>query len=356
MDVFESYVSNCLAGTSNNYILKWRDERTVTGRICFKVCEHGTFRYKFLFSNTVDSTFDDGSVSQANLVGDRWHILSAFAGDGGESPEGCAENNLCPVLFENRVQKEVLPGERFWSDTMELTIPEGHYLVFQWTISGNNIPFTPDKIIPSYVKTGDLWTEDVDFPQPHLVACDRSVKKKIAFLGDSITQGLGTRNNRYEFWVAEIGKRLGKEYSVWNLGLGYGRAQDAASNGAWLEKAKKMDLVSVCFGVNDILQGRTKEQLCQDLMTIVSKLSSCGCEVGIFTIPPFDWQGETEKTWKAVNRYIIDEVSKHTKYLFDTVPILGQPFPNENMAKYGGHPDGNGGKALAEEFIASVAL
>ena len=356
MDEFKTYVSNTLAGTSNNYILKWDKEKTVTGRMYFKVCEHGEFDYKFFFSNSVDSTFSDGSVSAANAMGEKWTILSAFAGDGGERIGVFSEDILTPVLFNKSIEKEILPGEMFWSDEIRISIPEGHYLVFQWTIVGNNIPFTPDKIIPSYVKENEDFKECVNFPQPHLVACNRKVKKRTAFIGDSITQGLGTRNDYYEFWVAEIGKKLGNEFSVWNLGLGFGRAQDAASNGTWLSKAKKMDLVSVCFGVNDIIQGRNKEQICDDLLHTVLELKNNGCEVGIFTIPPFDWEGENEKTWRFVNQYIVNEVSKYTDYLFDTVKVLGELSPNDNKAKYGGHPDGNGGMALAKSFIESVNI
>jgi hypothetical protein len=356
MSEFKNYVSNTFVGTSNNYILKWDKEKTITGRMYFKVCEHGEFDYKFLFSNTVDSTFADGSVSVANMLGGKWTILSAFAGDGGEKISEFDQAILSPVLFSQNIEKDVLPGELFWSDEIKLSISKGHYLVFQWTIVGNNMPYTPDKIVPSFIKENDNFIECVDFPQPHLVACNRKVNKRISFFGDSITQGLATRNDYYEFWVAEIGKKLGNEFSVWNLGLGYGRAQDAASDGVWLSKAKEMDLVSVCFGVNDILKGRTKEQICDDLLHIVLELKNSGCGVGIFTIPPFDWEGENEKTWRFVNQYILDELSEYTDYLFDTVKVLGELPPNDNKAKYGGHPDGNGGMALSNSFIESVHI
>lgn len=108
------------------------------------------------------------------------------------------------------------------------------------------------------------------------------------------------------------------------FGLGYGRAQDVASDGAWLEKAAQIDLVSVCFGVNDILQGRNQTQICQDLLKIVQLLTHFGCDVGIFTLPPFNWTGENGKTWRAVNQYLTTELAKQTAFVFDTVPALGQ--------------------------------
>ena len=88
----------------------------------------------------------------------------------------------------------------------------------------------------------------------------------------------------------------------------------------------------------------------------MQELKNSGCSVGIFTIPPFDWKGENEKTWRYVNQYIESELSKRTDYFFDTVNVLGENPPNDNMAKYGGHPDGKGGRALAESFIQSVTI
>ena len=82
-------------------------------------------------------------------------------------------------------------------------------------------------------------------------------KARIAFIGDSITQGCGTTYNGYKQYAAVAAGRLGEDYAFWDLGLGYARGSDAATDGIWLYKAKQNDLVSVCFGVNDILQGHS---------------------------------------------------------------------------------------------------
>ncbi|MEG1996521.1 MAG: SGNH/GDSL hydrolase family protein, partial [Oscillospiraceae bacterium] len=283
-NLFKEYVSNTVAGTSNNYILKLDAPKKITGRIYVKVNEYGEFDYRFFFSNNVDSTFADGAVAHVGLKGGKWEIISAFAGVSNTADPNSKSITFLPVTFNSETKKEVYPGEMFWSDCVKLDIKPEQYLFFEWTVFGNNIPFTPDKIVESFVKTETGFTPCVDFAQPHLFGCNRLVKKRIAFFGDSITQGLGTRDGLYEFWVAKIAQTLGNDYSVWNLGLGYGRAQDAAQNLSWAYKAKQADLVSVCFGVNDILQGRTANQICADLKTIVTILKSAGCEVGIFTV------------------------------------------------------------------------
>ncbi len=67
--------------------------------------------------------------------------------------------------------------------------------------------------------------------------------------------------NSYEHWNAVVAENLGSQYGFWNLGLGYGRAADAATDGAWFFKAKQNDIVVVCYGVNDIFQGFTISEI-----------------------------------------------------------------------------------------------
>lgn len=103
--------------------------------------------------------------------------------------------------------------------------------------------------------------------------------------GDSITQGVRTALDGYEYWVARIAEGLGARYGVWNLGSGWARAYDAAADGAWLGKVKHGQgehpgsQVILALGVNDIdIGARTAEQLLGDLETIISLLKK--------TIPP----------------------------------------------------------------------
>ena len=113
-----------------------------------------------------------------------------------------------------------------------------------------------------------------------------------------------------------------RDYSIWNLGLGFGRAYDAARDGAWLYRARKMDSVVVCFGVNDILRGRSAQQLCGDLETIVSLLQQSGCRVVLFTTPPFDlFTPEQQKVWREVNQFV--RAADFPDAVFDIASVLG---------------------------------
>lgn len=349
---FESYYSNTVVGTNNNFILK-REFESKTSAIYYKVQNAGKNIYRFCFSNNVDSTYGDGTECQANRLGGNWKIISAFAGDGGAYGQPHITEELVPVRFSGGFEKNVLPGEMFWSDEIELNIPENHYLCFELTFGGKNIPFSPDKIVPSFSQTEDGFKEDKDFPQPVFVGIKRKKSRKIVFLGDSVTQGLGTTPDKYEFWAARLAELLGSKFSFWNLGLGCGHAYDAATDGGWLEKAKTGDSVFVCFGINDINMHRSVSNICDDIMHIIGVLKESGCRVFLLSVPPFDMIGEDGEKWYAVNDFLRDVAAKSTDGYFDVSAVIGKPSPNNHMSLYGPHPDGNGGTALSNALYAA---
>jgi hypothetical protein len=67
-------------------------------------------------------------------------------------------------------------------------------------------------------------------------------------------------------WLPE---KLPERCSVWDLGIGYARAADAATDGEWLKRAKQCDKVHVCFGVNDTLRNYRAEEILQNLQRII---------------------------------------------------------------------------------------
>lgn len=356
MDMFKKYTSNTLCGTSNNFMLTGEVER-FTCRAFVKPYEYGDFTWRFWFSNACDSTYAEGSVSYANRPGGRWRIISASVADGGDTVGGPTSAET-PVTFGGEPGREVAPGEKFWSDEVQLSVAEGNYLVWTWTLEGNGIPCTPDSQIPCFRADGEGWREDKIIPKPNLLACDRGERTRLVFIGDSITQGCGTGFDKYDFWAAEISKRLDrKHWAVWNTGLGFGRAYDAVTDGAWLYRAKTAgDVVIVCFGVNDTARGRSADDLWRDLRRISRTLRASGAKVILFTIPPFDFTGDRESRWREVNRRIREADKTVADGVFDLAAVLGHPAPEDNRALYGGHPDGNGGRAAAEEFIRQDIL
>ena len=350
----QGFFSNTFAGTCNNDTLFLDKEKTITSRIFYKASVVGKYNYKFYFSNNTFSTFYDGKNSRANLKGGKYNILSAKVGCFNGDYKNFGGEGLKCISFDGQPQKTVGEGEEFWSDPVLLDV-QGGYLVFEWTVKGKKFPYTPDKIIPAQVLTENGFTDCNAFPQPCMVACDRPIKKKIVFLGDSITQGLETGFDGYKFWAALIGEKAVNEAGVWNIGLGHGRAQDAASCGVWLDAAESGDFINVCFGINDILQGRTVKEIQNDLLTIVKCLKEKNKKVGIFTVPPFNFEGTFENMRLEINSYIKEKLSDYTEYVFDFAGALSDP-KEPYKAIYGEHPDDSGCRRAADEFLKTVGI
>ncbi len=350
MGFFDTYVSNTLIGNGNqSYFTPLDTQKTYVARAYFKLFACGTFPYALLFSNTIDSTYEDGGYSHKNLVLDEWLLSNVQVGvcktcdmEYAQEPE-----QFFPLTFEKKAQKQVHAGELFYSDPVTLTIEEGNYLCVQLSFSGRQIPCHIENLCPRFVQEGKTFEPSKHVPLPCMIGCARQVTQKIGYLGDSITQGIGTLPNSYQHWNAQLSDLLGKEHAYWNLGIGYGRAEDAASDGAWLYKAKKMQTLIVCFGVNDLMQGKKVDQIKTDLYTLVKTLKACHIQVILQTVPPFDYPAEIEQKWLDVNCYIQTELANFVDGVFDVVPYLLK----ENTlsgAQYGGHPDAVGCKIWAQ--------
>ena len=354
MNIFDGYWSDTLAASGNQSWFAPDDpEMPITGRVYYKLFCGGRQNYRLFFSNIIDSTFADGSHSRANTVCDGWELLAAKCGICRSRKE---EPVFTPLTFGGNTGLSVLPGMFVGADPVLLQAEAGDYLVLEITFRGRQIPYLEEAIIPIYRYTDGEWGKDKRVPLACMVGSDRPAEMRVAFWGDSITEGIGVEEDSYLHWNARIAQKLGTKYAYWNLGIGYGRGADAAGCGSWLYKAKQADLVNVCFGVNDILQGYTAFEIKKNLRIIVTELKKAGCKVGLFTVPPFDYAGEHLAIWREVNRYIETELAPLADYLFDVRPDWGKDAPLEHMARYGGHPDAEGCEALAERFVKNVKL
>lgn len=357
MEYFNKFTSNTLAASGNQTFF-YSDNSIQKSRVFYKVFSGGEYEYSFLFTNILDSTFADGSHSQKNYACKDWLIKSArvYIADKKESnfeePKFKLEKHL---LFNGNQSKNIISKEIFYSDPLILDCEKNDYICLELEFQGEEIPYLEEIIIPSYRFKNGKWTYDKKCPLSCMVGASRSVKKRIGFIGDSITEGIGTPYNSYSQWNACIAELLGEKYSYWNLGIGFGRADDAGTNGVWLEKAKQMDAVTVCFGVNDICQGFSVDSIKFNLNTIVDELKKANCRVILFTVPPFNFEGEKRQAWYTVNEYIKNELSQKAE-IYDTCAVWCSDNPNDNIAKYGGHPDKAGCMALAKDFVSKINL
>ena len=370
------YTSATVVSTAANYIMNKGDAFTHTYRTYIKLRENGPLNLKFWHSNAIDSTWDTGEIARGSQLGGDWLIEAAFVADGGKAPAGDVVGSQIPVTFAGHDTKKVTPGEKFWSDEVSIHLPEGHYLSFTWTITtlspGATIPYNVEQmLVTAYDAPGNVAHQEsaTSFTEsdnllvfPSYIGYKKDVEEHIVFLGDSITQGVRTAKDAYEYWVARIAEEMGTNVGVWNIGSGWGRAYDTATDGSWLYKAKQGNKVIITLGVNDIDIGkRSAEQLLTDLTTIVSKINEHNpmAEIIMFTVPTFNFRGEQEGVWRKVNHSIRTNPPEGVCRVFDVANVLSQATPNDNLLKPeymssadDPHPNGVAGKAICEAFMS----
>ena len=368
MKYFEKYTSNTCAGSGNQLFFSLPEGKVRVGRVFYKIFCGGEYDYSILFSNIMDSTYANGARSHKNLICDSWNIHSAKIGkcksfnsekefskmtlsDSGEAD--VTVSDLKEITFSGKHEKCVMPGEFFYSDPIRLSFEKNEYLCLEITFSGKMIPYHEESILPVFTNDGEGWKYCREMPFASMVGCDREVKTRIGYFGDSITQGIGVPYNSYLHWNAHLSEKIGEDFAFWNLGIGYGRASDAASDGAWLYKAKQNDVVFVCYGVNDIIQGEPEEQIKHDLRFIVEVLKNEGKTVILQTIPPFNYNEQKRVIWERLNEYIKTELKLKVDFLFDNTGILGEENA-PHIAKFGGHPNAEGSEIWANAFFEEL--
>ena len=364
MNFFDNYTSNTIGGSSNQFIFG-TDGKVFTGRVFYKIRTGGKFPYSFLFSNIIDSTYADGSVTAKNHVCDSWEFVSAklttvssnfFDNYTIDTATALMDDmaDFTDITFGGQKSKTVSPGEFFSSDEIVLDIKKGDYLCIEISVKGDEIPFHPESQLPIYLKTENGWEYNKKIPLPGMVGVKRKVSKRLAFFGDSITQGIGPGQNTYAHWSALIADNLPDTVACWNIGIGYGRANDAASCGAWMFKAKQNDYAVVCYGVNDINKGHTPEQIKKDFEIIIDKLHAAGIKVLLLTVPPYYYENGRLEIWQEVNDYIRTALAAKADAFFDIVPHLIDPESPYGASLYGGHPNAEGSKIWAEALLPTV--
>lgn len=373
--MMNEYVSATVVSTAANFIIDCEVAFTHTYRTYIRLQENGLQELRFWFSNAIDSTWDKGAVAKGGQPGGDWLIEAAFVADGGTEKDGSVvSGSQVPLTFDGSTTRLVRPGEKFWSDPVELELPEGHDLVFTWTIaagSGRSVPYNCEQmLVTAYDAPGKHAEEEGaesfslsenKLVMPAFIGVKKNNVRKTVFFGDSITQGVRTKKDGYEYWAARIADKLGSDYAFWNIGSGWARAYDAAADEAWLNKAKQGDQVLIALGVNDLDIGeRTAEQLLGDLTTIISllKANNPAVDIILFTVPTFNFSENRELEWRKVNEAIRTSPPEGVSRVFDIAAVLSQPAPSDHRlhpeymsSKDDPHPNGLAGKAVSEAFL-----
>lgn len=354
-EYFNKMCSNSVAGSSvQTYFYPKNAQTEYTGRVFYRIKCSGKFNYSFLFQSLTDSSFPIANVSSSNFKVSEWEIVKGYVAICDRIDNNINLNALNQIYFDGKAVKKIREGGFFFSDKISLDVKKGEYICLQITYKGKKIPHHFENTIPTFKLVSGEWVEDNQAIFASMIGCERQVKVRIGFLGDSITQGVGVENNSYENWCARLSEKLGDGYAFWNLGIGYGMANDCAKNNSWLYKAKQNDLVVVCFGVNDILRINDEATTKKDLLKIVTVLKKNKRKVVLQTIPPFNYDEEKRVVWENLNTYIKNELAKKVDSVFDTVEFLKKDEQNPHLVKYGGHPNSEGCKLWAEKLYTVI--
>ena len=336
-------VSNTTAAGANQFFFESRPEEKHTCRVFYRVTVAGTHPYSLTFTNVLDSTYADGSVGRANLPCKPWVIHSLKI-----APcKGITEEALPFVTLAEEVT--VTAEKPYTTSPTELTVES--YLCIEMTFSGSMLPYHEETLLPILKKTEAGWQPTKKMPLPWLVGIQREVKGKIAFVGDSITQGIGTPMDSYTHWNALLTEKLKENYACHNLGIGYARAHDLATMGAWMEKVMEQDVIFLCLGANDILQGYPEEQIKKDLADILAALKTAGKTVVLQAVPPFEYGEEKLAVWERVNHYVKETLAPKADLYFDPAGVLTA---DGKTPLYGGHPNETGCALWAEALYQAV--
>ena len=364
MEYFKNYVSNTLAGTSNQlYFDNTAANGAVSeGMIFYKATVGGEFEYSLLFSDTIDSTYARGEQGVPNMKLEDFEVtgvkLGVMPGNVSATPYN-AENKVTFVSTTISKYEHTNNVTYFETSPVKLNAAANDYIVVIVEFKGTRVPCHVESLVPTFKKENGSWSSNKNVPTANMVGIKREVKATIAYLGDSITQGIGVGENQYTFWNAVTSKKLGNDYSYWNLGIGYARCKDVATDGAWMFKAKQADYVVVCLGTNDIgTENADGPTLCANLEKVIDQLNEAGCKVILQTVPPYTHADSKLDAWYYVNDYIKNTLSQKVVAVFDQTELLMTEEKIPNQPRYGGHPNHLGcevwGKALYEFLISNV--
>lgn len=360
---FDTYVSNTVVSTGANTAIAEAD--SVTYRAWFPVEASGEYEYCFYFSNVVDSTWDDGSTTYAGMEGGAYTIESAKIYDAGTNFDANIEpSQSATITFENSPTKSVDPNETFWCDPVTFSVEEGHYLLWEWTVSGTNIPaICMSNMTYAYADQGDgkgfIYTNEI--PLPKLLGVKRDVTQVVT-LGDSVTQGCQTSDDAYQFWASQLYNQLDfDQYALWNCGLGYARASDCASGGDWLQRATQgADIITVAFATNDIISGAyngaehsSADEIEASVRTILQACSKADNEIILWNSPPFDLTEELDFIRQSYNEKVPALAEEFGGTTFDCASLLADP-TDEAKTVYGQHPGDEGCTIIADNLAPIV--
>ncbi len=346
-EIFKTHASLIVSGTGNNNFLPMKKDETADFLSWYKPRCFGELDVVIKYFNVIYST----GCSVREKPGGVFTLLCAAVGYG--SRVSSKPDREFSLTFDKKPSCLVEDG--FQSDEAHICIPDDSWLCVRLKIRAEmdlELPTTDESASSGY-KNG---FRTLNVLRPGFIGYRRDFDQTLVFFGDSITQGTRTATDKYEAWAHRSALAMPPTLNVFNLGMGWSRAYDAAADGIFLRLAKIGTKVIICFGVNDIKSGcRTGENVIESLKTVVRLLkeNNPAVQIIICTVPPFNLDTYQEEQRQKVNKAILG--GEIAAKIFDIGSILedkdGRVIPCYMSSPDDAHPNGVGGKAVADALI-----
>jgi lysophospholipase L1-like esterase len=291
------------------------------------------------------------------------------------------------VTFEGAESVEIPPGEKAFSDPVELPFDFGQPLAIDIVPQGPAVAGSGHTraIATSYLAAGDrageiagsdfsssvaswFWLEGVDVPDPVGTGT-------ISAFGDSITEGMSSTRDRNQRWPDLLAARLHEQAVPSGLGVlneGIGGNRVVTENLSCLSPSasglRRFDydvldrpdvkVVVIALGINDIASGIPATTVVDGLTALADRAHERGLRVVGATLTPFSCEGGCLSPEKEQQRTLVNDWIR-TAPEFDAVvdfdAALRDPAaPSHLLKAYDSgdnlHPSDAGMRAMAASF------
>ncbi|GAA2215817.1 SGNH/GDSL hydrolase family protein [Nonomuraea monospora] len=326
-------------------------------------------------------------VRLSNAHGDQPVTFGAVTVALSEGGASLAEGTLSPVTFSGASSVTVPAGQTVRSDSIRLHVRTGRHLAVSVYLPTATGPATWHRsaVQTNYVSEPGDHTGDPDggsFPATmrswiflDAVAVNHGpTPGTLVAVGDSITDGSGTKVDGFERWPDRLAARLaaqpGRHPAVVNTGIGGNRVlTDTAQDGQSLLNRLERDVLSraglthviLLEGGNDLRNGATADQLITAYKEIITKVRARGAKIYGGTITPCKGgsghTGTVEAHRRTVNAWIA--TSGEFDGVIDFATAVADPLDPQSLAPAYDrgdhlHPNAAGFAAMADAVDLSL--
>lgn len=175
--------------------------------------------------------------------------------------------------------------------------------------------------------------------------------KKIVFLGDSLTEGLGVaKEAAFPSLIEQKIKAAGKPWIVINAGISGSTTASAPGRLKWMFKSKP-DMILLILGANDGLRGIKVEESKKNLATAIEMIKKEKIRVvlcGLYMPPNYgqDYTTQFQKMFKDLS----------TQFKIPLIPFILKNVAGDSKLNQadGIHPNEEGHKIIAETIYQDI--